>query len=95
LQIQREIPILSFRGKSRKSVSEAICEKILGDKTLLHLIEEEWLNPESENVKQRIAILGKANIGKTQLLKLYYKKLKRDMTISFMFRLKILTLMKK
>ena len=54
---------------SRKAISSIVCEQPCGDQDLFDVIANQWLDPLSKNPKQRIALVGQTQIGKTQVLK--------------------------
>ena len=50
-------------------MSEILFQRSSGEKDLYNTVKDEWLQPESNNLKSSIAIVGPAQVGKTQLLK--------------------------
>ena len=72
IQLKADFPSLPcdvIDVDSRKAISSIVCEQPCGDQDLFNVIADQWLDPLSKNPKQRIALVGQTQIGKTQVLK--------------------------
>ena len=71
---------------SRKDFSEMQCYEPSNDKELYDKIVNEWLQPNTNSAKKNIAIVGQAQVGKTQVLKTILKNLQeKKWRHSYMF----------
>ena len=80
IQLSCEFPSLGcdiVAVDSRKVMSEILFQQSSGEKDLYNTVKDEWLQPESNNLKSSIAIAGPAQVGKTQLLKSLLRDVRR------------------
>ena len=73
--LTEKIPTLDRNVNSRSDFSEIICQPPLGDEKLYDKVINEWLNPKHSLSKELIAVVGQAQIGKTELLKSFLRKI--------------------
>ena len=95
LQLNRKIPSLNYDGSkiiNRENVCEIFGEQPCGDKQLYESVKNEMLDPVYGKKIQRIAILGQAQIGKSQLLKQLLPTIKKNYEYIFYVSLKDLDL---
>ena len=76
--LTEKIPALDRNVNSRSDFSEVICQQSLGDEKLYDAVINEWLNPKHSSSKEFIAVVGQAQIGKTELLKSFLRKIQSE-----------------
>jgi len=95
LQLCNEIPFQIENSCNRKAMSKFLCVEPKGDEDLYKTAIEDWLKPGSSQAKQRIAIVGKSKIGKTQLLKKILNDVRSEYEYIFYVSLEFLDLSKE
>ena len=79
-----EIPMLNGDINTREEFSEMICKTTHGNKDLSNIMR--LLAPENEaNIKKPIVIVGRAQIGKTQLLKKLLEHARNEKLYDYIF----------
>ena len=76
------IPLLNIdpisQINSRKAISNIVCEEPLEEEGIFDELVNEWLHPSKQSFKERIAIVGQAQIGKTYVLKQVLKHMRKN-----------------
>ena len=92
LQLDEKFPTQVVFKVDRKAVNEAFCKQPEGDDQLLQKIKSQMLDPTEGREVQRIAIVGRAQIGKNYLLNQLLSTIQNNYQYVFYISLKCIDL---